>query len=232
MTINCAIVEDEPLAVEKLTRYIEQLDLLSLKATFDNGIDALNYLQDNDIDLIFLDVQMKQLDGIEFLGCLKEVPQVIITSAYSEYALKGYEHRVTDFLLKPYGFDRFLKAVDNVSAKLKNDHKKGKSFVFIKTEYRMERVDLDDLLYVEGMKDYLSLVMKDKKIMTLMSFQKILDLLPNTNFVRVHKSFVVAIDKIESIERNRIKINERLIPISEGFKDSFFEFLKKKNYLI
>jgi len=146
MKIDCIVIEDEPLATAKLVEYIEKLDFLLLKSTFDNGIDAINYLRSNDVSLIFLDIQMKKLDGIQFMNAMSGRAKIIITSAYSEYALKGYEHNVSDFLLKPFGFDRFLKAVNKVSSDLTDNQKINNEFIFVKTEYRIERIDLNDIL--------------------------------------------------------------------------------------
>jgi DNA-binding LytR/AlgR family response regulator len=234
MKINCIIIEDEPLVRIKLTEFIQKVNFLVLLAEFNNGIDAINFLKEHSVDLIFLDIQMKDFDGIQFLNTVTSKSRIIITSAYSQYALKGYEHNVSDYLLKPFGLERFLKAVDKVTNELiplqpqSQDH----SFVFVKTEYRIERIDLNDIFYIEGMKDYLAVITKDKKIMTLMSFKSIMELLPESRFVRVHKSFIVAIDKITSIERSRIIVKEKLLPISDTYKDDFFDLLKNKKHII
>ena len=232
MKIECIVVEDEPLATEKLVGYIQQLNFISLKATFNNGITAINYLKDNHIDLIFLDIRMKPLDGLKFLDALEKKPRIIITSAYGEYAIKGYEHNVSDFLLKPFGFERFLQAINKVTNDRRDHSKNENEFIFVKTEYRIERVDLKDIYLVEGMKDYLSIVLTDKKIMTLMSFSDIMELLPATMFARVHKSFIVALGKIKSIERARISIKDKVIPISETYRERFYQSLKDKNYML
>jgi len=230
--IHCIIIEDEPLATRKLTDYISQVPFLQLTACFDNGLTALEYLRNHPADLIFLDIQMKTLNGIHFLNALNNKPKIIFTTAYSTYAIDGYEHAVSDFLLKPFGFERFLKAVNKVADELVNqasDTEKG--FVFIKTEYRMEKIYLKDILYVEGMKDYLGIVTDHGKIMTLLSFSKLQEILPSKRFLRVHKSWIVALEHIEHIERNRIKIGKALIPISESYKETFFSTLKNSGLL-
>jgi DNA-binding LytR/AlgR family response regulator len=232
MIIDCIIIEDEPIAAKKLADFLKQLEFIQLKASFDNGLDAINYLANHSIDLIFLDIQMKDLNGIQFLNALIHIPKIIITSAYSEYAMIGYEYNVTDYLLKPFGYDRFLKAVNKVYEELNQGTTTSNNAIFIKTEYRIERVDLDDIFYIEGMRDYLLIVTKGKKIMTLLSFNRIMEILPISKFQRVHKSFIIAIDKIESIERNRIKLNNRLIPISETYKNDFINLLKNNNLMI
>ncbi len=232
MIIDCIIIEDEPLAAKKLADFIKQIKFIQLKASFDNGLDAINYLANHSIDLIFLDIQMKDLTGIQFLNALTHIPKIIITSAYSEYALIGYEYNVTDYLLKPFGYDRFLKAINKVFEELNQVTTTSNNAIFIKTEYRIERIELDDIFYIEGMRDYLLIVTKGKKIMTLLSFKKIMEILPISKFQRVHKSFIVAIDKIESIERNRIKVNKRLIPISQTYKNDFINLLKNNRLMI
>lgn len=234
MKINCIIIEDEPLARIKLAGFIQKVDCLLLLAEFDNGLEAFNFLQAHQVELIFLDIQMKDFDGIQFLNTLTQQSKVVITSAYSQYALKGYEHNVVDYLLKPFGLERFLKAIDKVATAWIPEPApiQDQGFVFVKTEYRIERVDLNDIFFIEGMKDYLAVVTQDKKIMTLMSFNSIMALLPPYRFARVHKSFIVAIDKISSIERSRISIKQKLIPISDTYKDDFFDLLKNNNHLI
>jgi two-component system LytT family response regulator len=230
--IRCIIIEDEPLAAKKLAGYVAKMDILKLQATFDNGADAISYLKSNQVDLIFLDICMEELDGMQVLNALTHSPKVIITSAESRYALDSYEHNVSDYLLKPFGFDRFIKAVSKVADELTKEQSAESTFIFLKTEYRTERIDLQDIQYIEGMKDYLSVVLNNKRIMTLMSFQAILTLLPPSRFLRVHKSYIVALDKIRSIERNRIRIGEELIPVSDTYKDQFLGLLKSRNHMI
>ena len=232
MIIDCIIIEDEPIAAKKLADFIKQIKFIQLKDSFDSGLDAINYLASHSIDLIFLDIQMKDLTGIQFLNALTHIPKIIITSAYSEYALIGYEYKVSDYLLKPFGYDRFLKAINKVFEELNQVTTTSNNAIFIKTEYRIERIELDDIFYIEGMRDYLLIVTEGKKIMTLLSFKKIMEILPISKFQRVHKSFIVAIDKIESIERNRIKVNKRLIPISETYKSDFINLLKNNRLMI
>ena len=233
MNINCIIIEDEPLATDKLIAFIGRVPNLTLLATFDNALLAMDFIKVNPVDLIFLDIQMEQLTGIEFLERVQTTAQVIITTAYSEYALKGYEFKVSDYLLKPYAFGRFVQAMDNV----KEQHRLRQmpvaddiDFIFVKTEYRIEKVNLEDILYIEGMKDYLRLVTTNGNIMTLQRFKTYEEFLPAQRFVRVHKSYLVAVAKIESIERNRIKIKDKLIPISDTYKDGFYKLLEGKRF--
>lgn len=235
MKIKCIIIEDEKLAAEKLSGFIEKISVLELVSNIKDGISAINFLKSNSVDLIFLDIEMKDFNGIQFLKTLQVKPAVIITSAYEKYAIAGYEFSVVDYLLKPYTLERFLQSVDKainfkeLKEKAKNYEliaTQSNEYIFIKSENRIEKIELDDILFIEGMKDYLRIHTKSKKIMTLQSFNRILQYLPGNNFIRVHNSYLVSLNKIENIERNRIKIGETLIPISDKYKDSFYSSIK------
>ena len=230
MKMNCIIIEDEPLAAEKLTGFIIQVPFLKLEGHFDNAIEGLHYLKLNKTDLVFLDIQMDKLTGIQMLEILSPKPYIIITSAYSDYALKGYELCVTDYLLKPYSFERFLVSVnrvyDDFCSKKEKEPRETITNLFVKTEYRLENVPLDDILYIEGMQNYLQIYLSNRKIITKQSFRTILELLPASCFVQVHKSYVVQLSKIKSIEHNRIKIAGAIIPVGEAYKNTFFERIK------
>lgn len=233
MKINCIVIEDEPLALRKIADFINRIDYLNLLQGFNNAINAIGFLKTNAVDLIFLDIRMKKLSGIQFLEALKTKPKVIITSAYDEYALKGYELDVSDYLLKPFSFERFVKSVEKVYNELKTDNLgKTNDYLFVKTEYRIEKIDLVNILYIKGMKDYLQIITTDKKIMTLQTFKNIIQFLPEKEFVRVHNSYIIAISKIDNIERNRIKIRDEMIPISDSYKDDFYNLLRERKYLI
>ncbi len=223
MKLNVIIIEDEPLALKKVVGFVEKVDYLSLSKTFDNAIEAISFLKSNAVDLIFLDIQMEEFTGIQFMEAVKVRPKVIITTAYDKYAIKGYELDVADYLLKPFTFDRFLQAVERVSNSITvSQTPSNNDFIFVKTEYRLEKIELSEILYIEGMSEYLRVVTMTKKVMTLLNFKSIEELLPKNNFLRVHKSYVIALDKIESIERNRIKIGDAIIPISESYKEIFY----------
>lgn len=243
MKINCIAIDDEPLALNKMKRYIEKIDFLNLMQTFSSGIDAISYIKDNKVDLIFLDIQMENLTGIELLEALQKKPKVIFTTAYDSYALKGYELDVTDYLLKPISFQRFVKAVDKVYESLsekrevseaptyKSDGTQQDDYIFVKTEYRIQRIDLHEILYIEGMKDYIRIITPNEKVMTLQSLKKMVEVLDPGKFVRVHKSYIVAIDKIKSIERSHILIDDARIPIGESYRQMFFNLLDGKKLL-
>lgn len=227
MTISCIIIEDEPLAAEKLESFVTRIPFLKLKGSFDNALEGLQFLKTQTVDLLFLDIQMEKITGIQLLENLSSKPYVVITSAYSDYALKGYELSVFDYLLKPYSFERFQMAVNRVSDDLKQKagtkNENNSSQIFIKTEYRRENVHLDDILYIEGMQGYLKIYLSDKRILTKQSMKAILKTLPEDQFVQVHKSYIVALSKIESIERNHIKISGKLIPVGDYYKMQFYE---------
>lgn len=232
MLIRCIAIEDEPPALKKIEGFIGRIAELKLEKSFDNAVNAVGWLKENHVDLIFLDVQMDMLTGIEFIESAVSNARIIITSAYDQYAVRGFELNVTDYLLKPYSFQRFVQAVNKVldfySAKKDEPpiSEDGNRYVFIKTEYRHERVDFDDILFIEGMKDYLRIVCRDRKIMTLMSFAKLEELLPSSEFCRVHKSYLVALKKIKSVERGIIIIADQRIPVSNTYKDSFYSKIK------
>lgn len=231
MEINCIVIDDEPLALSKLEVFISKMPPLKLLRTFGSAIEAISWLKENSTDLIFLDIQMEKLTGIQFLEATGQTSRIIITSAYDQYAIKGFDLNVTDYLLKPFSFQRFVQAVNKVMDYF--SHKEEEQinpaipgFIFVKTEYRLERIDLDDILYIEGMKDYLRIICRGKKIMTLQSFANIEKSLPPNNFCRVHKSFIVALDKIKSIERGVIQIADQRISVSNTYKENFFSKIK------
>lgn len=239
MKINCIAVDDEPLALEKIKGYIRKIDYLELMECFTNGIEAMNFMRQNPVDLVFLDIQMEELTGIQMLEVMKQKPKVILTTAYDEYALKGYELDVSDYLLKPISFQRFLKSVEKVYAALEKGSlhsgalpareapRESPDHIFVKSGTAMVRVDVDKILFVEGMKDYLRIWTPASRIMTLMSFKHLEGLLPEENFVRIHKSYLVALNKIESIERSRVRIAGEFLPVGESYKKYFFEKIKE-----
>ncbi|MEM8893507.1 MAG: LytTR family DNA-binding domain-containing protein [Bacteroidota bacterium] len=241
MKISCIVVDDEPLAADKIADYVSRVPFLECKATLDNGIAAMEYLQNEEVDLIFLDIQMPGLTGIQLLNVLKNKPKVILSTAYSEYALESYELEVSDYLLKPIAFERFLKAVTKVYQSFEHSGKSEPTpivntnaetdFIFVKTEYKLQQVKLDSIRYVEGMKDYLRIHTDDGPIMTLMSFTKLQEMLPANAFFRVHKSYLVSVSRITLIEKGEIHIGEQIVPVSETYKEGFFTYLRESKLL-
>lgn len=245
MKMNCIAIDDEVLALKKIKRYAEKIDYLNLLGTFDNALSTFSFLRENHIDLIFLDIQMDEFTGIQLLETIKDPPYVILTTAFDEYALKAYELDVMDYLLKPIPFERFVKAVEKVYARFLKDsqlHNKNSrleivplqpnkpDYTFVKSGNKTVKMYFNKILYIEGMRDYLQIHTEDSKIMTLLNFKTIQDLLDPQKFIRVHKSYIVAIDKIDYIESNAIKIREKLIPVSSSYKIAFNALLSQKNF--
>lgn len=226
MKFSCIVVEDEPLAAERLVSYVAKFPVLDLKAQFENGTDALVYLSANKVDLIFLDINIGEISGIQLLETLRPSAEIIITTAYNEYALKGFDLNVTDYLLKPYTFERFAQAIARVQEQLaKQNSVSSKNFIFLKTEYRLEKIFFNEILYIEGMRDYRKVHAVSRKIMTLQTFKDLEEEIPNNIICRVHKSFMVAIDKVDSIEKDSIRIGNMEIPISDTYKKDFFQII-------
>lgn len=243
MKLMCIAVDDEPLALDIMQDYIRKVPFLEFGGRFDNALDAINFLKGNNADLIYLDIQMEDLTGIQMLKFLPERPQVIFTTAYPSFALQGYELDITDYLLKPVSFDRFLVSANKAYERCRSKMPPAAApeemliansrsdYFFIKTEHRLQKVGFGDILYIEGQGDYLKIITPKENIMTLQTFRRIEEILPENQFVRIHRSYIVAIDKIESVEKNRVSIKGQLLPISDTYKDHFFEVLKKKGIL-
>ncbi|WP_373059930.1 LytR/AlgR family response regulator transcription factor [Zunongwangia sp. H14] len=235
--LTCYIIDDEPLAQEILEEYISKVSFLELKGVFNNPLEASQKLDAEKPDLLFLDINMPDLNGLQFIPLLNYQPKVILTTAYDQYALKAYDLHVQDYLLKPFSFERFYKGV----TRLYNEEKKSETsaeiirdsaaldevdHIFLKTGNRIQKLSVQEILFVEGMKDYLRVHTTKEKIMTLMSFAKMEELLPASKFARVHRSYLVAVNKINHIEKKRIWIGEKIIPISSSHKENFFKKLK------
>jgi len=243
MKLNCIAIDDEPLALEIITDYISRMPFLNLLKTFSSPIECIDFLRDNKVDLMFLDIEMESLTGIQLVHSLQDRPQIIFTTAYDRYAVEGFELDAADYLLKPISFERFVKSVDRVyhdfinkdpgnqSGRLQQANGKAENFIFVKTENRLQKIAINEILYVEGQGDYLRIITRTMKIMTLQNFKKLESVLPAGNFVRVHKSYMVALDKIENISKNRIKIGEMLIPISDSYHAGFYEKIGKMGLL-
>ena len=224
--IPCVIIEDEPLARDKLIRFIEKVDFLNLIATFENGLEAVNDSVIDSAQIIFLDIQMKKLNGLEFLEVTNTKAKVIIVSAYREYALDGYQYDVSGYLLKPFSFQQFLKTVLKVQSEVLEEIADEKPYIFIKSGTQYKKITKSDILYVKGMADYLTIYTESKKILTLMSFKNILSLLNSSDFIRVHKSFVVSIPHIDTISSDSLLIHTEEITISKTYKKAFFDRVK------
>ncbi len=241
--IKCLVVDDEPLALHILEDYISKVPFLQLVKATTNPIEALTLVQDGGIDLVFLDVQMPELTGLQFLKIANGKTKVILTTAYPQYALEGYELDVADYLLKPIAFDRFYKAAQKaqsiitpvVAATVTKEEPLAQyddfmsDFIFVKTEHKIQKVYLHDIMFIEGLKDYISIFTPDERIITLQNMKKMEDALPEKHFIRVHKSYIVALNKIDSIERSRISIGNKVIPIGDTYRDIFFKQIEGRN---
>lgn len=242
--IRCLVVDDEPLALNILEDYISKVPFLELVKATTNPIEALTRVQDGGIDLVFLDVQMPELTGIQFLKIANGKTKVILTTAYPQYALEGYELDVVDYLLKPIAFDRFYKAAQKAQSIIKPapgqvaetaQHVQQQQqdfmsdFIFVKSEHKIQKVYLHQILFIEGLKDYISIFTTNERIITLQNMKKMEDTLPEKHFVRVHKSYIVALNKIDSIERSRIRIGDKIIPVGDTYRDDFFKIIDGKN---
>lgn len=222
---NCIIVEDEPLAAEVLQDYVQQVPFLHLKAICPNAIFAMDALRNDKIDVIFLDINLPKLKGLDFIKTLKNPPAIIITTAYHDYALQGYEHNVLDYLLKPIEFSRFLKAVNKLNTgvdSLKTTeivYSEERKYAFFNVSKKMVRVFFDEIFYIESQKEYIKVVTKSQTIITKLSLGEVEDMLNKANFIRVHRSFIVAKDKIEAFSATEIDINKQQIPIGRGYKE-------------
>jgi two-component system, LytTR family, response regulator LytT len=237
--INTIAIDDEPLALQLVAGYIEKTPGLDLMGKFDNPLDALEFMNKESVDLIFIDIQMPDLTGIEFTKALTKGPKVIFTTAYEKYALEGFRLDVVDYLLKPFSYDEFLKASQKAMNLIRLEKKTepaqieaNSEFLFLKSEYKIRRINFHDILYVEGLKDYVKVYTQNdpKPILSLTSLKQLESKLPESLFMRVHRSFIVNLEKIDTIERSRIVFGKVYIPISDQFKDKFQDFLNK-NFL-
>lgn len=239
--MNCIVIDDEPLALDLLKDYIEKIPFLKLERTFTNPLEGLGYLQENTVDLVFLDVELPYLSGIEFVKCLPSKPLVIFTTAYEKYAVTGYDLEITDYLMKPILFDRFLRAVNKAYGLVKLNKKAPErsvalpeketqsDFIMVKTGYNTININLNDILYVEGLKDYIKIHLTGKTILTLNSLKKLQEMLPESRFIRVHRSFIVSLPKIDSIQRSRIVIGKTFVPVGENYKNAFKDVIASIN---
>ncbi|MVN92465.1 LytR/AlgR family response regulator transcription factor [Mucilaginibacter aquatilis] len=242
--IRCLVVDDEPLALNVVEDYIAKIPFLQLVKATTSAIEALTLVQDGSIDLVFLDVQMPELTGIQFMRIANGKAKIILTTAYPEYALQGYELDAVDYLLKPIAFDRFFRAAQKVQATLFPSSAKpaekeevqqqaqsdiSNDFIFVKTEHKIQKVYLNSILFIEGLKDYISIFTPTERIITLQNMKKVEDALPERHFIRVHRSYIVALNKIDSIERSRIFIGDKIIPIGDTYRDDFFKMVEEKN---
>ncbi|GEO06639.1 DNA-binding response regulator [Adhaeribacter aerolatus] len=241
MNLNCLIVEDEPLARNLLVDYVRKVPYLHLADALSSPLAALEVLRQNEIDILFLDIQMPEITGITLLKILQKKPLVILTTAYSEYALESYELDVVDYLLKPITFDRFLRAVDKASQRLAPapqssqtvEHNRTTdlpaSFVFIKDGTKLVKVRWNDILYVEGLKDYVTIHTRQGRIVTLQRLKTLENQLPVDKFIRIHLSYIVSLEGIDAVYKDKVQVGQVYLPISDTYRKPFKEFIDRNH---
>lgn len=218
--LNCVIVDDDKLARELLEGFVQKIPTLNLKGTFYNALDILPLLENDEIDLIFLDIQMPDISGIDFIKSIEIAPKVILTTAYAEYALEGYELDVADYLLKPFPFERFLKTVKKVEKELSQKNETTETITIV-ADHKRYKVPLSDIIYIEGMLEYVRFHLADgRKITALQSMKKLEEILPDNQFIRIHKSHIVAINKATTLEGNMIHLGEIKLTIGQTYRES------------
>lgn len=238
-TINCAIVDDEPLAVELLASYVAKIPFMNLVGKYSNATDALKGVAEQPVDLIFLDIQMPELNGLELSRMLPESTRIVFTTAFEQYALDGYRINALDYLLKPITFATFLEACNKAlqwfsltrqqEPATASQPEEIKS-IFVKSEYKLLQINLDDIRYIEGLKDYVKIYTEQSQhpILSLMNMKAMEKMLPTSRFIRVHRSFIVSKEKIREIDRNRIVFGDVYIPIGDSYKAAFQDFISNK----
>ena len=240
MNLSCFIIDDEPLAIEVIESHVSKIDGLEVKATFQNAVKAFQALRESQVDILFLDIQMPRLTGIEFLRMMKNPPKVIITTAYREYALEGFELDVADYLLKPISFNRFLKAVDKVfelhsitehSTKTANENN-SKHFVFVPVDKKNVKICLNEIIYVESKRDYVLIKTLNKEVVTHQTLTYMEERLPNPSFLRVHRSFIINTRMIESWSNNEIELPGIQIPIGRTYKREALKVLNNNSEVL
>lgn len=246
MKLRCIVVDDEPLAVKLMESYVRKTPFLELAASFESGREAFEFLSNTSVDVVFCDIQMPQLSGIELSRMLPEKTRIIFTTAFSDYAVEGFRVHAVDYLLKPVSYNDFLEAsmtalkifetesaAAGLAAGRNPDAVSGPRSIFVKTEYQLVQIDLDNILYIEGMKDYVRIVCDDgsQPVMSLMNMKSLEELLPSDRFVRVHRSYIVQPSKIRTIERNRIVFGSVHIPVSDTYRQTFYDFLSARSIL-
>jgi DNA-binding LytR/AlgR family response regulator len=231
MNVKCVVIDDESLASDVLENYIKRVSSLELVATFNNGIDALEYVNSNQVDLLFIDIQMPDINGMDFLKLLNKKVNIVFTSAYPEYALEGYDFNPLDFLVKPISFDKFMRAVGRahvVNTASTETLENSAQYFYIKAKGKTIRLLLSDILYIEGLKDYVIFYTSSGSYISLHSMKELVEKLPTKQFIRIHKSYIVEINKIEEIGGNQVKISGKQIPVGRQFKAPFLEFIESK----
>lgn len=231
MTLNCVIIDDEPLAADMLTAYAAKIPFLNLIGTFNSAIEGIKVIKQNQIDLLFLDIQMPELSGLEFAKILSKDTKIVFTTAFDQYAIEGYKVNAFDYMLKPISYDAFLnvaqKAYNWFETKQTAEISARDRFFYVKSEYKLVQIKFDDILYIEGVKDYVKIYLDGDKpsVMSLMNMKKLEDYLPSPEFLRTHRSYIIHMNKVRAIDRFRIVIGDEILPVSDTYKEQVQEFL-------
>ena len=231
MTLNCIIIDDEPLAADLLASYAKKTLFLNLIGVFNSAVEGVRAIRENRVDLIFLDIQMPELSGLEFAKILPKETKIIFTTAFSQYAVDGYKANAIDYLMKPISYNDFLaganRALEWFQSVRQTENTSADRFIFVKSEYKLVKIMFDDILYIEGLKDYVKIYLTDdrKPVMSLMNMKKIEESLPKPEFMRIHRSYIVHMKKIDGIDRFRIVIGDAFLPISDSYKTSLQNYL-------
>ena len=232
MTLNCVIIDDEPLATGLLESYAQKIPFLNVLGVYNSASDAIRTIRENNIHLLFLDIQMPEISGLEFARIIDKDTRIVFTTAFSQYAIDGYKVNALDYLLKPISFEKFLETADKALEWFESQTKQKSMvqdrFIFLKSEYKLQKINFDDILYVEGLKDYVKIYLKDssKNVMSLMNMKKIEEYLPKPEFMRIHRSYIVHVKEVETIDRFRMVIGNQYLPISDSYKDIVQKFLE------
>lgn len=231
MILSCAIIDDEPLAAELLASYVSKTPWLRLAGVYESAVTAMKELRERPVDLLFLDIQMPELSGLEFATLLPKDTRIIFTTAFDRYAIDGYKVDAADYLLKPVSYDRFAASVNKVIEWFETNERRKTAardrFVYVKSEYKLIRLDFDDILYIEGLKDYVKIYFEAprKPVLSLVNMKRVEDCLPKPQFMRVHRSFIVNMAKVSMVDRGRIVVGDVFIPVSESYKGQVQEYL-------
>lgn len=243
--LNCLIVDDEPLARKLLSDYVQKVPYLKLLRTCSDPMEALDFLRENPVDLLFLDIQMPEITGLTLLKILQKKPWVILTTAYSEYALESYELDVVDYLLKPITLERFLKSMEKINQRMQGIANQqlpseqpapvvvaaepAPAYIFVKDGTKLVKVKLNEIMYVEGMKDYVAIHTPQQRIVTLQRLKALEEQLPENQFIRIHNSYIVALDWLDSIHKEKVKVGTALLPISDSYRKAFKDFIERNH---
>lgn len=232
MKISVVIIDDEPLAIDIIRQYCESIDYLELLGCFTNPVEGMKFINNNKVDLLFLDIEMPMLTGLEIVDTLKVKPNLIFTTAYPQFAIEGFEMDATDYLVKPISYKRFLKAVNKLDPKISNHYpaqaavpqEPANRYIFVKSEYESVKIVINDIKYIEGLKDYLKIHLADNRyVLTLSNFKNLMEKLPSETFIRIHNSYAVNLKYVEAVQRKKVIIEKQRLPISETYKTTFFQ---------